>query len=71
MGLGMTLSKKTVRFCPECGANASPDEKTVYSVCSGCGISYTNSQAKILYEQALENKELLPYPEDWYEKVHK
>jgi hypothetical protein len=34
-------------------------------------VSYTNEQAKILYEQAIENGELTPYPEDWFEKVQK
>jgi hypothetical protein len=34
-------------------------------------ISYTNEQAKNLYEQAIEKGELIPYPEDWYEKVQK
>jgi len=34
-------------------------------------VSYTNEQAKLLYEQALEKGELIPYPEDWHEKVQK
>lgn len=33
--------------------------------------SYTNAEAKLLYEQAIEKGELVPYPEDWHEKVYK
>lgn len=34
-------------------------------------ISYTNLQAKVMYEQAIEKGELIPYPEDWHEIVQK
>lgn len=33
--------------------------------------AFTNAQAKLLYEQAIENGELVPYPEDYHEKVYK
>ena len=34
-------------------------------------VSYTNYQARSLYEQVIENGELTPYPEDWHEKIQK
>lgn len=57
-------------------------EKMEFYLCRWCGkvhsghggktkknaeIGYTNEQAKVLYEQAIERGELIPYPEDWYE----
>lgn len=32
-------------------------------------VSYTNEQARYMYEKALANGDLIPYPENYYEQV--